>query len=176
MQPAPNNAEELKRCVEEAFADTVYPVDGNITISECPCAECCDAREFFQGKHWRDLVEGSQELPGLWAGLAILSPEAWRFYLPAYLIVGLGKGAEDYSSVNPAECARESALCQLSPRPPEHEWFNERAFGFSVAQQKCLADYACAISEAEPEEEDYAVTAAYWKARAVEASDAPKAV
>ncbi len=170
MQEAPDNADELKRCVEDAFADAIYPGDDNITISDCDCAECSDTREFFGGKHWRVLVETDQNLMFLWGGLAIMSPEAWRFYLPAYLISGLGEGIEDWAKANKAEDARQAALWALSPLGNAGrliDLFEERASGFTLAQQDCIPAYAQAMSALEPDEENYAAAAAFWKDRVV---------
>ena len=165
MQESPLSAEELKQCVKEAFADVVYPGEDNITISACTCSECSDTREFFGGKHWQKLVETDQNLMFLWGGLAIMSPEAWRFYLPAYLISGLGEGCESYVEQNRAEEARQCALWSLSPPQEGHSWqagFMVRASCLSFAQQVCIAAYARAMSTLEPEEENYAAAAAFW--------------
>lgn len=80
--------------------------------------------------------------------------------MPAYLLVGLGGG--EY-----AEDAAESVLYALSPKKDDlAEYFQERASGFTPAQQKCLAAYAAAFSEMEPEDETYQAAAAYWKEKA----------
>jgi hypothetical protein len=174
MQDSPNNAEELKHRIERAFGEMAYPGDDNITISNCDCEECNDTREFFQGKHWSELAGADQNLMGLWGGLSILSPDAWRFYLPAYLIVGLGEGSDDYSSMNPAEDARDSVLFAIGPPtdilPPNDpdrivKLFVERTSGFSAAQQACIAAYASAMSELDPEVQNCKSTATYWQDR-----------
>ena len=175
MQETPNNAEELKLCLEAAFADAVYPGDDHLTISGCPCAECRETREFFQDRHWQELVEMEQSLMFLWGGLAILAPQAWRFYLPGYLISGLGEGVADWTEQNKAEGARQAALWSLSPLGRNTEslrtLFAERTSGFSFAQQQCIAAYAQAMSELEPEEENYAAAASYWKDRTTRTSN-----
>jgi hypothetical protein len=84
--------------------------------------------------------------------------------LPAYLLVGLGGGKH-------AEDAAWSALYALSPKTGTlAEDFQERASGFTPAQQKCLADYAAAFREMEPEDETYQAAAAYWKEKATSTS------
>ena len=167
----PPNAKELKQGVQDAFTNVVYPGDDNITISACPCQECSDTREFFQGRHWREVVGSGQPLQLVgWGGLPILSPQAWRFYLPAYLLVSLngGDGAEE---------ALTCALYSLSPlgMGTGHlvDWFAERAFCLSVAQQKCISAYACAVLESHAQDEvvpdeAFAVAATYWKSRVAE--------
>jgi hypothetical protein len=165
----PLSVEKLKQCVQDAFADVIYPGDDNITISSCPCQECRDTREFFRGRHWREVVSSGQPLQPIgWGGLAILSPQAWRFYLPAYILVSLSEG-------DGAEEALDCALYSLSPVRTGHgdAWFTERAFALSVAQQECIRSYACAVLESLSQDEvvqDEAVAAAaiYWKGRVTE--------
>jgi hypothetical protein len=155
----PPNAQELKRCVEEAFADEVYPGDDNITISGCICGECTETRAFFGGKHWRDVAAMGQPFQVGWGGLPILSAEAWRFYLPAYLIRGLSGGNDDD--------ALTTALYSLTPDAPDQ--ISRRDFGLSVAQQRCIAAYARAAVEAGAGDPAFHIAAAYWEGRAAEA-------
>ena len=159
----PDNAPELKQCLEKAFEDAIYPGDNNIAEHPEHCDECRGTDEFFRGKHWRDLVECGQRLQFGWGGLAFLSPEAWRFYLPTYLVVGLGES--EY-----AEDASWWALSALSPPQTADlaDYFRERATGFSFAQEECIAAYATAFSEMEPEDADTETTALYWTERVSE--------
>ncbi len=160
----PANAEELKKCIREAFADAIYPGSDNITISACPCTECTETRTFFESKHWRDVAVTGLPFHAFWGGLAIMSPEAWRFYLPAYMLLSL-KG--DGDPLGTLECA----LYGLSPAPPSaHDWLTERTHSFSRAQQECIAAYASAATERGAEEEvecDEAFIAAanYWRSK-----------
>ena len=176
-------AEKLKPWVAEAFANVAYPGDGDrdIIVSGCPrcCAECGETHELFRGKHWLEVAESEEGLQNFpWGGLALLTPRAWGFYLPAYLLVSLSGSAG-------AENAMDYALCALTPWPPaglaelgggvidyvksSSDWFSERAFNFSVAQVDCLAAYVCAVSLSDPEQTDTANLATYWKERAAEA-------
>ncbi len=184
----PDNAEKLKRWVQDAFADVVYPGDGDrdIIVSGSPscCAECGETHELFRGKHWREVAESELQNYG-WGGLALLTPQAWLFYLPAYLLVSLSQDAG-------AENALDCALGALTPWPPaglgelgggvidyvklSADWFSERAFNFSLAQTECLAAYLCAVSVSDPEDKRYADLAIYWKDRAAEAKAEQSAV
>lgn len=160
----PTNADELKQCIEDAFANTVYPGDQNIATNPSHCDECSDTDDFFQGRHWRGLSGPDQKLQTGWGGLSFLSPPAWRYFIPAYLIVGIGDGEH-------SEDAAWSALYALSPAQGDlSEYFQERASGFSPAQQICLAAYAAAFSEMEPEDETYQAAALYWKEKATRPS------
>ncbi len=70
--------ETVAQKIEAAFSDTPYPGEGNI---------CHDpyqgVQEDFWGKHWKDLsldliIRHRDKIPSL-------TPEAFRFYLPAFM-------------------------------------------------------------------------------------------
>lgn len=159
----PDNAEELKQWIESAFATAAYPGDRNIASDSEHCDECRETDEFFRGKHWRELVESGQRLQFGWGGLSFLSLAAWRFYMPTYLLVGLGEN--EYASD-----ASWNALYALSPPKSAElaDYFLERASGFSLVQQECIAAYAVAFSEMEPEDEDIETAAIYWMEKVTE--------
>lgn len=161
----PANAAELKQGIEDAFAEAVYPGHDNITLSACPCGECTETRVFFEGKHWRDVAAAGQPFHIGWGGLAILSPEAWRFYLPAYMMLSL-RGDGD-----PGETL-ECALYSLAPDQTggSLDLFTKRICAFSAAQQECIAAYARAAAGADNEVSDAAFDAAavYWEGKAAE--------
>lgn len=145
----PPNAEELKRCVEDAFADAVFPGDGDgdIIVSGFPdcCGECNRTHALFQGKQWRELAQsGEPLLDGVYGGLPLLTAPAWRYYLPAYLLRSLSGGDD-------AEDCLTTALYSLAPSPPEpgrRHFDTERYRGQNAAQQNCLAAYARSAVEA----------------------------
>ncbi len=151
--------EELRRCVETAFADAVYPGDSNIATNPGCCDECRYTDDFFRGRHWRELTS-EQKLPTGWGGLSLLTAAAWRFYLPAYLLLGLSQSEYAHDTA-------ETVMFQLGPRDTAdlEGFFQERSSGFSDAQQECLAAYTRYFSERDPEDEDYQATADYWQGR-----------
>lgn len=77
--------ELLRREIEEAFSDVPYPGDNNIVSHKC--WECDEILETMRGTHWKDWVTGPPEnCRELMGALFLLTPEAYRFYFPAYLI------------------------------------------------------------------------------------------
>lgn len=161
----PTNAQELKRCVEESFADAVYPGDDNITLSACTCGECTETRAFFEGKHWRDVAATGQLFQVGWGGLPILSEEAWRFYLPAYLIRSLNRGED-------AEDCLTLALYSLAPSIPKpgcRDFDTERFRGLTAAQQKCIAAYARTAVDAGGGDDAFDEASAFWNGKVTEA-------
>lgn len=74
---------DMAREVEEAFADVPYPGDDKLfpTPDIYPAVYMV---ETFRGKHWRDVTPAmvrNHEFE-----LNALSPEAFRFYLPCFMI------------------------------------------------------------------------------------------
>ena len=80
---------KLKAEIEAAFADVAYPGDDNLVETRIP--EDLDAAAFFKGIKWQDWKEKPGQLLGtLPQGyLFFLSPAAFRYYLPLYMIFAL---------------------------------------------------------------------------------------
>ncbi len=75
--------QQVARQIEEAFADTPYPGDGNI-CHYAPFGDDENVRRDFTGKSWKviypEFVIVNREV------LRYLEPKAFHFYLPAYLL------------------------------------------------------------------------------------------
>lgn len=81
---AGNDAAPLLREIEEAFADVQYPGDDHLVApSSLASAEGQHVLESFRGRDWRSL--SLQELRHHAESIFLLAPEAFRYYLPAYL-------------------------------------------------------------------------------------------
>jgi hypothetical protein len=73
--------------IEKAFADVPYPGDNNIANSyhgTVFCHDCAELARSFQGEDWRTvslekLIKYRDSIPSF-------KPEAFRFFLPAYMI------------------------------------------------------------------------------------------
>ena len=181
MQDKLDNAEGLRSLIETAFAEVAYPGDDAITISSCPCTECEDTREFFRGKHWQEIADAQKLMQYCWGGLSILSPQAWHFYLPTYLIIGIDGDVEDYEDIEnylqmcPTEEARETLICNLSPlgrTGHRVKWFEERVALLSEEQRKCLEVYTAQVyasgviewaDEIWPTAEEWKAVADFWE-------------
>ena len=72
--------------IEAAFAAAQRPGDEEI-VSHDECEECDSLRASLAGKHWRDL--GRMAVDQMSQALPLLSPAAFRYFLPAVLIRGL---------------------------------------------------------------------------------------
>lgn len=72
--------------VKRSFHDVPEP-NKITTLSESEDFESASISEIFRGKHWRDFTpQLAQSHPD---AIAFFSPEAFRFFLPGYLLVAL---------------------------------------------------------------------------------------
>jgi hypothetical protein len=80
---------DLKLRIEEAFAGMTYPGDEHIASWDEPCYSGDHERieMMLKGLHWRDV--SFEILDNLRVGLTFMSPEGFRFYLPAYMMISV---------------------------------------------------------------------------------------
>jgi hypothetical protein len=101
----------LKRQIEQAFADVQSP-DGErlLDFDRNHCEECAEDYDYdmeaFAGKHWKELSSDFMDTHA--RTIRSFTPEAFHFYLPAYLIASLD---------NPESEAADYLLTML--KPPE---------------------------------------------------------
>ena len=76
--------QRLKDEIEGAFQDVPYPGDDNIAANKRDEYE--EGLAAFKGKHWKDITFEFL-VPYLKSSATFFTPEAYRFYLPAYLMV-----------------------------------------------------------------------------------------
>lgn len=77
---------DLAREVEEAFANVPYPGDDKL-LRYSFSYENESILEWFRGKHWKEI--SLQALRVNETNMHRFSPEAFRFYLPCYMVGGL---------------------------------------------------------------------------------------
>jgi hypothetical protein len=79
------SVEELIGMVESAFAE-VPPPDCNDKISNpnCACGECGRLRDAFRGRDWREVATDADTIDNHYP--CLMSPRAFHYYVPAYLI------------------------------------------------------------------------------------------
>jgi hypothetical protein len=78
----------LTERIKIAFSDVQYPKNEYISGSQEHNEVCWEHREcndFFEGKRWEDCLE-EDSYRTLCGGQAYFNPQAWHYYLPAYLI------------------------------------------------------------------------------------------
>jgi hypothetical protein len=79
----------LKEKIEAAFAGVPYPGDENITRCPYRCSECTKVALFFKGRTQSDHT--LEELRAQHTALALFTPEAFHYFLPAFMLVSLEK-------------------------------------------------------------------------------------
>lgn len=84
MPYLPESLKELKKKVVEAFDNVTYP-EGFIIEHECK--ECLEVRKAFLNKDWKEITP--KILQENYDKLPLFSPEAFHYFLPAYLIYSL---------------------------------------------------------------------------------------
>lgn len=91
-----NRLEELKRQIREAFSGAKYPGDENL-IGSSIGDEPFRVQDAFLGKdHWQSLEPKfiDRAPDGLGSALSFFSHEAFRFYLPAYLLADIDQALQ----------------------------------------------------------------------------------
>ena len=79
---------DLRLRIDEAFGEMLYPGDEEIvTHNRGDCWECEDIKNALKGRHWLDV--SFESLDNAHEALIFLSPEGFRFYLPAFMIISI---------------------------------------------------------------------------------------
>lgn len=134
--------------IEQAFTNTSYPPEVKITNCKWNCPECTEITEAFHGKHWSSLTDVAA-LRYNSAALSLFTPEAFRFYLPAYLRAALTDprtadiildGLEYH--LTPPETEGAEAEAWLSKFGETHmDYFLRRVSGFTPDQKLAIKAY-----------------------------------
>jgi hypothetical protein len=127
--------------IKEAFAKVPYPGDEHILhcsydkqwggTLDGPCRECGEAIEYFKTKRQMAHVPG--ELGWMSFALASFTPEAFFYWLPAFLEVAIIDPEEGWS-------VSESLLFRFQSLESE-QWQTERFKKLSNEQLKVVKDY-----------------------------------
>jgi hypothetical protein len=79
------NREELRKVIKTAFATVEYPGDEHLVYDTSGYhLECNQISAIFRGRHWLQLA--SEMLRKESSALYFMTPAAYRYYLPAYII------------------------------------------------------------------------------------------
>jgi hypothetical protein len=79
---------EVLALLDAAFGDLEVPPDDRIVYDNSGHhLECIETRAKFRRRHWRNL--SNEDLAGEADSLCFLTPEAFRFYLPAFIRAAL---------------------------------------------------------------------------------------
>lgn len=161
-------AETILTSITQAFSDISYPGDQRLASIPPPyCVPSEDAYvvSYFKGKRWTEV--SFTDLRKNYAGppdacLSFMSPHAFRYYLPAFMVIAI-------TDHDIADMVAHSALNALLPPEDEGQksWWQKRVSGFTPTQREAITlflEYLDVRSS-----EDYPVygpkqALKYWKA------------
>lgn len=90
MKPdKPQRFQDLEHWIRNAFRNCEYPGDDHIVYADPNDFEACDVAASLKGKHWESLLKAEDLLLYHNCSLGFLTPKAFLFYLPAFLIDSL---------------------------------------------------------------------------------------
>jgi hypothetical protein len=87
--------EQLKSEIVEVFAEVEQPAKDNIVL--CECEECRGVRKDFTNVKWQEA--GGELLKDNYDKIPLFSPEAFNYFLPAYLLYTLNNFDDRFSYV-----------------------------------------------------------------------------
>jgi hypothetical protein len=134
------DAEALKALIHQAFADVEYPGDCCLRGSNEGDEPYLLEREFSGKSDWRALDSGflDQAPDGYSSALSFFSDEAFRFYLPAYLVADIdGRLARTTPVFNLTHGLGDHARTEkVNPRRyGARTWFETASYKLAVFNQ-----------------------------------------
>jgi hypothetical protein len=135
----------LRALIANAWADVEYPGDAAIASDNTGYhLECNQVRDFFRQKRWNDI---SHSMLRTYVGdesacLSFMSPVAFRYYLPAYMLVAIDN--YDYAGVT-----ANSAVTALIPQTSKElaTFWTQRTSGFSEHQSDAIVAFLLFMEE-----------------------------
>jgi hypothetical protein len=170
--------DELKQQIRDAFADVQRPGNWALRGSNEGEEPYLVERAFSDKSDWRDLEAAflDRAPDGYGSALSFLSDEAFRYFLPAYLLADVDDSLE---SVNPVFylCHGLDDKMHSQPVNPRRygarTWFEERRYRFAVftaAEARAILGYLRYKADREAFDRTLIEPAIrnFWGARAVE--------
>lgn len=135
----------MKAALLAAFAAVPYPGDERIVVDqEAFDPECAEIVRAFTGMRWQDVsVETVRRFKD---ALPLFTPEAFGFYLPAYMVACIDAPHE-------VDVALDSVLFRLTPPLPASGWrwdfFQARVQGFKALQVDAIRSFLALMNQRE---------------------------
>ena len=130
---------EIRALIEEAWASSEYPGDSKIAYDKAGYnLECKQVADFFRGKKWNNVTLSALRAyrGDASACLHFMSATAFRYYLPAYMLIAI----DDYSDADVVADSAVNALAPAAPGPLREFWV-ERVSGLSPKQSKAIVEF-----------------------------------
>lgn len=149
---APEGTGDLDRIaalVEDAFAACPSPDDDDIVEAGC-CAECDALGAWLRGRSWQEVREDLRRDEANPDPSFLLRPQAFRYFLPAYLLAALERGAPET-----AERRLFSPSHALAPESTGLEMFRTKYLGvFAPTERAAIRAYFTALTARRSEDAD----------------------
>lgn len=127
------HVDQLRSLIVEAFLAIPHP--GRDKITEHQCEECDQLRDTFAPLRWESALP--EIIDSNFGQLPLFTPEAYRYYLPAYLLRSL-------DNFDPLDNVCEYVIYSLTPDCSEDftfRWYSERVKLFSHSQKAAVAAF-----------------------------------
>jgi hypothetical protein len=140
MITSPIKLDALRQKILEAFPKIDPPGPENITSH--PCKECDGVRNDFRGVHW--WAAGDALIDENFDNLALFTPEAYHYFLPAFLLRAL-------NAFDPDNLVLQFCIYSLSPTktPIDDPWYRARLNQFTPAQSSVIVKFLECVLEDE---------------------------
>jgi len=128
--------------IKKAFVNTQYPGDENIVHKTQYDNEVAECEKKFLGKKWQEVDWNTIDNEGWASGCAFLTNEAYRYYLPAYMIAIIEKYDDMINSVD----AVVSSL-RFPNTSEEQKEFYVKMEGFTSEQKEVIIEFLDWLAE-----------------------------
>jgi hypothetical protein len=132
--PSKAERQQLARKIRDAFSTNDYPGDDKLVVGDDP--ESLQIRDVFKGKRWEEIP--LSVLDYHYSSLSFFSPEAYRYYLPAFLLASV----LNYRSAGMVPLS--TILSLIAPKKQGKmmmDWFLGRVSGLTPAQKAAIREF-----------------------------------
>lgn len=126
--------EFVKNEIKTAFSNIEVPRDDNLLYDNtCGHQECLEIKRIFTGKKWENIK--LEDILYKNYVFSFFSKEAYRYYLPAFMIIVLDNYVE-------ADIVSQAVIYRLTPSTkdykPRKRWLAETVSGFDERQKNAI--------------------------------------
>lgn len=103
----------LRQSIMDVFSRNTYPGDSQLVSHRC--LECDEIATAFKGTHWRDWIAPNKKIEEYTEALSLFTLEAYRFFLPAFMITCVDRFKETSSKGIPERLFFSLTRSDLTP-------------------------------------------------------------
>ncbi len=122
----------LKESIQTAFSEVPYPGDNNIIHCSYNCRPCQEIIDYFKGK--TQSGHSVEDLRDHHTALSLFTPEAFQFFLPAYMLASL----ESYDAIH---LLPDSIRFHFDFNLEHRDHFRIRLEHFSPSQREVIIEF-----------------------------------